>query len=193
MKTLIWCLVFLATFYVSNGKQMYQYIAMNQRRTPQRCQKVESKICLTKVSQGYNSTIFPNHVGHNTQEEAIRELRDFEPLIESGCSKYLSTFLCSLYFPICTPGLVKMGILKPCRSLCEKSATGCKRLLQKYGYEWRFNCTQFPDPKESGEFCVESTAIDQNEVATEKPVKKDKKHRKKCLLFCFKLYIYIKL
>ncbi|XP_066918707.1 frizzled-1-like [Clytia hemisphaerica] len=154
----------------------YRFIAMNQRRSPQ-CERVESLTCLTKVGEGYNSTMFPNHLGHSTQKEALAEMRDFEVLIESGCSKYLSTFLCSLYFPICTPGL--MTTVKPCRNLCEKSKKGCAHIVQKYGYEWKFNCTQFPDPATSGEICVGATTVDANQVEDKSVAKKEKKTKKK--------------
>lgn len=173
----------LILFQVLELSLQFRFISMTQRKT-QICEKVESQTCLTKVDQGYNSTMFPNHFGHQTQREAIKEMKDFEALIESGCSKYLSTFLCSLYFPICTPGL--LTTVKPCRSLCEKSRKGCAIILQKFGYNWKFNCTQFPDPETSGEICVGATAVDANQVE-KKESKKEKKSRKKGILITKKI------
>ena len=172
---LAWMLALLITAQVIKPSEPFRFIAITQRKA-QQCEKVRSQTCLTKVDQGYNSTMFPNHLGHLTQQEAIKELQDFEALIESGCSKYLSAFLCSLYFPICTPGL--LSTVKPCRSLCEKSRNGCAHILHKYGYKWKFNCTEFPDPETSGEICVGATAVDANQVE-KKQSKKEKKTRKK--------------
>ena len=171
----ILCLLLAMMITPTSGR--FRFIAMAHQRSQQQCQKVQSQTCLTKVGQGYNSTMFPNHLGHLTQGEAMKEFSDFEVLIESGCSEYLSTFLCSLYFPICTPGL--LTTVKPCRSLCEKSKLGCANILQKYGYQWRFNCTEFPDAKNSREICVGATAVDAaNQVTEQKNQKKDKKKKK---------------
>jgi hypothetical protein len=167
--------IFFLFLHQIDSKQ-YKFIAMEQRRMPI-CEKVKAETCLRRVSQGYNSTMFPNHFNHTNQDDAIKALDDFKPLIEFGCSKYLATFLCSVYLPICTPGLTKP--IKPCRSLCKKVTDGCARVVKKHGYEWGFDCNEFPDANNGHDLCLGITSNVGNRVDGNSKKNKGKKNKKK--------------
>jgi len=111
-------------------------------RNKNKCERVKPGICKDNVHSNYNSTSFPNRFNHETQNEAFRYMNEYRSLINVGCSDYLATFLCSLYVPVCAPGL--MAHIQPCRSLCENSKAGCSRLMKLYGFKWQFDCNEFP-------------------------------------------------
>ena len=95
-------------------------------------------------SMPYNTTKFPNHMGHLTATEAYSDLSQFWPLIKSKCSFQLKPFLCSMYFPKCT---AYGESLLPCRSLCYKGKRGCLDVLTAFKMEWpeQFDCRHLPD------------------------------------------------
>eukprot|EP00117_Sycon_ciliatum_P038976 scpid20337/ scgid28876/ Frizzled-4 len=92
----------------------------------------------------YPITIFPNLLGHETQEEAQRELRGFGELIESKCSSELPFLLCSFYFPIAVNGMANP--LVACKNLCKRVRRKCSYLLAQHGLPWpkSFNCEGLP-------------------------------------------------
>jgi len=50
----------------------------------------------------YNATRMPNLVGHVNQRDAEEHVNVFIPLLQTGCSRLLKFFLCSIYTPMCT-------------------------------------------------------------------------------------------
>ena len=50
------------------------------------CEDITISMC---SHLSYNTTIFPNIRGHNSQDEAALELHQYRPLIEIGCSPML--------------------------------------------------------------------------------------------------------
>ena len=91
----------------------------------------------------YNRTIFPNYFGHRKQSEAVSHALSLRPLLQVGCSPDVLTFVCSVYFPMCT-SINKL--IPPCRELCLDVQKGCLGLLQKFGMSWPddLKCEQFP-------------------------------------------------
>jgi hypothetical protein len=112
--------------------------ALGKKRN--RCEKIRIPFC---KGLGYNTTIFPNNLNHDTQEEAKKSAYDLHILVESECSPEIALFLCSLYAPVCTQ---MHKALPPCRALCKNARSGCEGLMNKYGFEWpeRFACEKFP-------------------------------------------------
>nr|XP_045603881.1 frizzled-2-like [Procambarus clarkii] len=114
-----------------------------------RCEPITIRLC--KDIQ-YNTTIMPNLLNHNTQEEAGMEVHQFFPLVKVQCSQDLHFFLCSVYVPVCT---ILDRPLPPCRHLCLSAKDGCEDLMNKFGFQWpeSLDCNKFPaGPHE--ELCV---------------------------------------
>ena len=114
-----------------------------------RCEPITIPICREIP---YNMTIFPNLMGHTSQDEASSEAYQYFPLIKVNCSADIQLFLCSMYAPVCT---ILERPLPPCRSLCE-SARQCEKLMQKFGFPWpaSFECSKFPVAGGVDELCV---------------------------------------
>lgn len=112
--------------------------ALGKKRN--RCEKIRIPFC---KDVGYNTTIFPNNLKHDTQDEAMIRSIEFNPLVEAKCSPDIGLFLCSLYVPVCTE---MRAALPPCRKLCESARDGCENLMNKFGYQWpeSFQCQNFP-------------------------------------------------
>uniref|UniRef100_A0A095A2U4 Frizzled-1 n=1 Tax=Schistosoma haematobium TaxID=6185 RepID=A0A095A2U4_SCHHA len=106
-----------------------------------KCEPIRIKAC---QDLPYNITIFPNDMGHATQDDAAQEIGQYTPLVRTTCSSSLKLFLCSLFFPVCT-GMKKP--LPPCRSLCEQNRKDCEPLMRGFHFEWPeiMNCDRFPE------------------------------------------------
>lgn len=117
-----------------------------------KCQSIATKsVCGFLRKDGYNTTGFPNIYNHRNQEEALRDLNQFQPLMKIQCAKEISQFLCTTYLPFCLPPT--QNIILPCRSLCLKSKSGCEEVMKRFGFHWPFNCTLFPDDTK-GAICL---------------------------------------
>ncbi|XP_011066384.1 PREDICTED: frizzled-2 [Acromyrmex echinatior] len=117
-----------------------------------RCEEITIPMCR---GIGYNLTIMPNELNHDTQDEAGLEVHQFWPLVEIKCSADLKFFLCSMYAPICLPEYTKP--LPACRSVCERARTGCAPLMQQYGFSWpeRMACERLPYHGDPENLCME--------------------------------------
>lgn len=132
----------------------------------------DESVCEPVIVQGcqslpaFNSTRYPNSFGHNDQFEAGVALREFQPLIDVGCSSHIRLFLCSLYVPPC-PSQPSDPIILPCRSLCELVKSECYPLLRKFGFAWPvdLNCSKLPIDQASSN-CIVGPASDQRDQVT---------------------------
>ena len=108
------------------------------------CEPVTISMCSLMP---YNMTLFPNSLGHQTQQQADMEIRQFLPLVNVECSPHLRFFLCSVYAPVCTDA----GAIPPCRQLCEGARSGCEKLLERFGFQWpeSLECDQFPSTSDN--------------------------------------------
>ncbi len=88
-------------------------------------------------------TYLPNARGHETPMEAVAELINFLPIVNSDCSNAVSFFLCSYYVPACFQLGNNYIQFKPCRNLCEYVQSRCESDLIANGYPWpaHFNCS----------------------------------------------------
>lgn len=120
-----------------------------------RCQPMKIPFC---ESIGYNQTMLPNFLKHETQQEVETELNVYDPLMKLGCSPDLKLFLCTVYAPICFDQMngSKPLFLLPCRSLCESARQGCSNNMKNFNSEWPkvLQCDKFPDKKDKGALCV---------------------------------------
>ena len=113
-----------------------------------KCEFLSYDICR---QMDYNRTIFPNYLGHRKQSEAIMSVSMLRPLLAFGCSPDVLTFVCSVYFPMCT-SINKL--IPPCRELCVDVEKSCSRVLKQFKYAWpeELKCNQFPAVRT--EICV---------------------------------------
>lgn len=134
-----------------------------------RCEKITIPFC---KNLGYNHTIFPNNLDHETQEEARGDASEFTSLVDSQCSRDIVYFLCSLYAPVCT---MMKAALPPCRSLCKSARYGCEDLMNNFGFRWpeKFSCDRFPRAGQS--LCVGRNASSSSESTSKKTFKRSGK------------------
>uniref|UniRef100_A0A915I0C3 Uncharacterized protein n=1 Tax=Romanomermis culicivorax TaxID=13658 RepID=A0A915I0C3_ROMCU len=105
-----------------------------------KCEQITIPLCLDIQ---YNTTIFPNLLNHQKQEDASVEVHQFSPLVKVKCSPDLKFFLCTMYAPVCT---VLDEPIPPCQELCLSAKSGCESLMNKFGFSWpeAFKCENFP-------------------------------------------------
>ena len=118
-----------------------------------RCEPITMSMC---KGLPYNKTHFPNLLGHETQQEAEKELNQFKPLVSLNCSKELRPFLCSLYAPVCISIGGSLQMLRPCRHNCKRVRKGCLTILKRFGFAWpkSFRCKLFPK-KKNNNLCID--------------------------------------
>ena len=112
----------------------------------QSCEALLNPFC---SSLPYNQAAFPNSLGHQSLEAARRALEgDISAIDQERCGSFLSCFLCSLYFPVCSDLSTPV---RPCRQFCESTRQSC-------GTSWNVNiaCDELP----VGGFCFDSAQCD---------------------------------
>lgn len=116
-----------------------------------KCQPITVPFCLDIA---YNTTIMPNILNHQKQEDAALDVHQYFPLVKVKCSPDLQFFLCSVFVPVCT---ILDRPLPPCRSLCLSAKSGCESVMKKFGFDWPENldCDQYPEGQDiDGVMCV---------------------------------------
>lgn len=106
-----------------------------------RCEPITINLCLNLP---YNSTMMPNLLKHQKQEDAGQDVHQYAPLVKIGCSPDLRFFLCLMYAPVCT---ILDKPLPPCRSICERARAGCEHMMQNFGFQWppSLDCSALPE------------------------------------------------
>ncbi|EGT42767.1 hypothetical protein CAEBREN_15365 [Caenorhabditis brenneri] len=114
--------------------------SMNGFSAKRGCEQITIPMC---KNLDYNQTVFPNLLGHTTQDEANPAISQFNPLIKVKCSEDIRLFLCTVYAPVCT---VLDKPIQPCRELCLSAKNGCESLMKKFGFQWpeQLDCNKFP-------------------------------------------------
>lgn len=109
----------------------------------ERCETISLSLC---KNLGYNSTLMPNFMGHDSQINADLGLKIYEPLFQLKCSKYIRLFICSVFVPMCSEHVP--GPIPACKGLCDKVKDDCMESLSKMGLLWpqELNCSSFPEP-----------------------------------------------
>lgn len=104
------------------------------------CRPIKESVC---KDIGIKEMRVPNFLNHNNVTEIYKELREWQPLISSGCHEGLTKFLCSLYTPVC----LKEAEIKPCKSLCEDVKKNCEPLMNIRNYLWpkQFQCNKYEE------------------------------------------------
>lgn len=104
------------------------------------CEPITVPRCL---KMAYNMTFFPNLMGHYDQGIAAVEMQHFLLLANLECSPNVETFLCQAFVPTCTE---QIHVVPPCRKLCEKVYSDCKKFLDTFGIRWpeELECNRLP-------------------------------------------------
>ncbi|XP_033070647.1 atrial natriuretic peptide-converting enzyme isoform X2 [Trachypithecus francoisi] len=117
------------------------------------CEPITLELCMNLP---YNSTSYPNYLGHRTQKEASISWESslFPALVQTNCYKYLMFFACTILVPKCD---VNTGQhIPPCRALCEHSKERCESVLGIVGLQWpeHTDCSQFPEENSDNQTCL---------------------------------------
>jgi len=109
-----------------------------------RCERITIPLCSTMK---YNMTRMPNLVGHTNQKDAELQVHEFIPLVQFGCSRLLTFFLCSVYAPMCTEQVDETMVIPACRSMCLEVQAKCEPVLQRFDYRWPavLDCSRLPE------------------------------------------------
>ncbi|CAL8383949.1 unnamed protein product [Arctogadus glacialis] len=114
------------------------------------CEPITLELCMNLP---YNSTTYPNYLGHMSQRESSVswEASLFPALVQTGCYQYLMFYACTLLVPKCDP--VSAQRIPPCRHdrftdwLADCLAKErCEAVLGVVGLPWPegSECNQFP-------------------------------------------------
>ncbi|XP_030629085.1 atrial natriuretic peptide-converting enzyme isoform X2 [Chanos chanos] len=118
-----------------------------------RCEPISLELCMNLP---YNSTSFPNYLGHHSQKESSVSWESslFPALVQTNCYKYLMFFACTILVPKCDP--VTQQKVPPCRSLCRSSKERCESVLGIVGLQWPedTDCAQFPEEGQANTTCL---------------------------------------
>ncbi|KAM3963433.1 atrial natriuretic peptide-converting enzyme [Aphomia sociella] len=87
----------------------------------------------------YNSTSYPNLVGHGNKDALLRDLVAFRELLDAECSHLAQDFVCQMLQPRCEED----HLLRPCRAYCRAFHAGCGARLPDRLRPY-FDCTRFP-------------------------------------------------
>ncbi|KAM6949220.1 atrial natriuretic peptide-converting enzyme [Aplochiton taeniatus] len=109
-----------------------------------RCEPITLELCMNLP---YNSTSFPNYLGHQSQRESSISWESslFPALVQTNCYQYLMFYACTILVPKCDPHTHQR--IPPCRSLCRSSKERCESVLGIVGLQWPddSDCAQFPE------------------------------------------------
>jgi len=129
------------------------------------CVSVTQKYCFNEklkfentVNWGYNSTYYPTLSGLNSDSEVSERFNFLYPLIKTECSKYIRQFACSLHQSAC----IDVGVLFPCKELCEKVHEDCFKVASSFGIKWSehmIQCSLLPSMETNNELVEKKVAL----------------------------------
>ena len=96
----------------------------------------------------------PNPYTHKTtQSETEQELKHYQSMLDSECSKYTRLLLCSVYLPYCNKDIV--GGITACKYLCEEVRHKCLKKYPQFKKLWpkNLNCSRFPEENSEKTHC----------------------------------------
>ncbi|KAK6030737.1 fz domain protein [Ostertagia ostertagi] len=83
----------IASYYAE--AQVYQQQMLPSSR---KCVPLRIPMC---IDLPYNSTVYPNLLNHQTQEDAEIAINQFSPLVKVRCSEDIKLFLCTVWVVLC--------------------------------------------------------------------------------------------
>ncbi|XP_049267939.1 atrial natriuretic peptide-converting enzyme [Rhipicephalus sanguineus] len=112
--------------------------------TAARCEPLAIDHC--RASLDYNSTAYPNAVGHFTARDVQRDLVAYRQLADSECHPLAAELVCRLLQPECT---ASGHTVLPCRAFCQEFLSSCQEQLQS-SVAARIDCGRLPVYSGSG-------------------------------------------
>ncbi|XP_060810900.1 atrial natriuretic peptide-converting enzyme isoform X2 [Amyelois transitella] len=88
----------------------------------------------------YNTTAYPNLVGHQNKDAMNADLVAFRELLDAECSHLAQDFVCEMLQPRCDHD----HLVRPCRAYCRAFHAGCGARLPER-LRPHFDCSRFPD------------------------------------------------
>lgn len=155
-----WPVLLLALLVVPGSR------SLTGPRQYSRCERITIPMCL---DMRYNMTLMPTMSGHTSQADAGREIQEYIPLVEIGCSKLLKFFLCSTYAPMCTEQVDETLVIPACRSMCLDVQASCLPVLERFDFKWPdiLDCSKLPVRSDRTNLCMEAPNI------TDEPVRRE--------------------
>ncbi|KAL1422502.1 hypothetical protein MTO96_022059 [Rhipicephalus appendiculatus] len=112
--------------------------------TAARCEPLAIDHC--RASMEYNSTAYPNAVGHFTARDVQRDLVAYRQLADSECHPLAAELVCRLLQPECT---ASGHSVLPCRAFCQEFLSSCQEQLQS-SVAAQIDCGRLPVYSGSG-------------------------------------------
>jgi len=143
-----------------NKEQQKVYWRTEIHKDEYRCEKLSIKTCKTL---GYNYTMLPNVLGHIRQVEAQMMLNGFQLLIDQGCSRRATLFLCMSLAPTCDDKGEYLKPIGPCRGICRRVEKECRATVESFQFPWPewLDCSQFVEENAGGgSLCMEEPAYE---------------------------------
>lgn len=106
------------------------------------CEQIKLPYC---KNIGYNTTTYPNLLGHTSIDEVFHDIISFREMVDAECFRQAFDFVCRLLQPPCvtheplepSPGTI-------CREYCQAFWIGCgSRLPERF--KKYFDCERFPE------------------------------------------------
>ncbi|XP_033736491.1 atrial natriuretic peptide-converting enzyme-like isoform X2 [Pecten maximus] len=88
----------------------------------------------------YHQTMYPNLLGHMSEQQAMTALSTYGDLFTFPCYDYASDFWCSAWAPECVGGRT----IPPCRDYCEDVQKNCDGHYPS-NFSWPIQCSSLPD------------------------------------------------
>lgn len=111
---------------------------------PLSCEQLKGKRC--QKYAGFNTTVFPNRLGANSQTEAAQTFAVVDLLFRrNNCYLYRHQFACMSLFQECREGQLYL----PCQQACRDFVAGCGAILRRWGQS--VTCGNYPASLDSEE------------------------------------------
>lgn len=107
-------------------------------RPAARCEPIALDHC--RASLAYNSTAYPNAVGHTTARDVQRDLVAYRQLADSECHPLAADLVCRLLQPQCTES---GKVVLPCRAFCQEFWSSCQQQLP-HSVAAQIDCGRLP-------------------------------------------------
>lgn len=138
-------LLLLAALFISGNVSTVK-CCMFQPDVSVQCETVDASVCGSIPGLHFNSTSFPNIIGHQNQAQAQQFLQHSSLLLlleTLNCSEYARILLCAAVFPLCYRHLFER--VDPCREMCTAVRESCQEPLRGRDLDWpvSLNCERF--------------------------------------------------
>lgn len=121
------------------------------RRPPRQCTSLQLNYC-SKMT--YNTTSYPNIVGHSNYYEVLDDVISFREIVDGECYKLAYEFVCLVLQPPCQKeeNEEEDSMIMPCRSYCNEFLKNCgNRISQRF--QNYLDCSKFSEFSGTG-ICV---------------------------------------